>query len=130
MEKTKIMEKNKKILLVEDDEDFLSILQVKFTSEGFTVVTAKNGEEGILVAEKEKPDLIFSDVLMPKVNGIEMAEKIKAANKDVPIIFLTNMKEIDYIKGVEGSGELEQLIKSSMSIKEIIDKAKNKLGIN
>jgi CheY-like chemotaxis protein len=68
---------SKKILIVEDDADFISILDTKFTSEGFSVVAAKDGEEGVLVAEKEKPDLIISDVLIPRMNGIEMVRKIR-----------------------------------------------------
>jgi len=120
---------NKKILIVEDDEDFLSILKTKFTSEGFSVVTAKDGEEGIRVAEKEKPDLIFTDVLMPKMSGIEMAKKIKESNENALIIFLTNMKDSDDTSEVKKSGEFDYLIKSDLRISEIVEKAKIKLGM-
>jgi len=124
------MEKiNKKILIVEDDEDFLSILKTKFTSEGFSVVTAKDGEEGISVAEKEKPDLIFTDVLMPKMGGIEMAKKIKESDKKALIIFLTNMKDSDDTNEIKKSGEFDYLIKSDLRISEIVEKAKIKLGL-
>jgi len=120
---------NKKILIVEDDEDFLSILNTKFTAEGFSVVTAKDGEEGIRVAEKEKPDLIFTDVLMPKMSGIEMAKKIKESNENALIIFLTNMKDSDDTSEVKKSGEFDYLIKSDLRISEIVEKAKIKLGM-
>ena len=80
---------NKKILIVEDDKDFLSILQTKFTGEGFLVVLAENGEEGVNMAKKEKPDLVFSDVLMPGMDGIEMAKKIKEFDKNILVVFLT-----------------------------------------
>ncbi len=124
------MEKiDKKILIVEDDEDFCSILKIKFISEGFFVATAGSGEEGISMAEKEKPDMIISDVLMPKMDGIEMAKKIRETNKDVVIVFLTNIKEVDYTKAIEESGEFDYWIKSDLPIAEIVSKAKIKLGL-
>ena len=125
------MEKiDKKVLIVEDDEDFLSILKIKFESEGFSVVTAENGEEGVSATEKEKPDLILSDVLMPRMNGMEMAKKIRETNKNVSIIFLTNIKDVDYTKNTEESGEFDYWIKSDMPIAEIVEKSKIKLGLN
>jgi len=119
----------KKILIVEDDKDFLLILQTKFSSEGFLVVTAENGEEGVLVAEKENPDLIFSDILLPSMNGIEMAKKIKESNKDVKIIFLTNIKDAEYTKNVEKLGNFDYLIKSDVPISDIVARAKSKLSL-
>ena len=121
---------NKKVLIVEDDKDFLSILKTKFTGEGFSIVTAEDGQEGINAAKEEKPDLIFSDVLMPGMDGIEMAKKIREFDKNVLIVFLTNIKDVDYTKNVEGSGEFDYLIKSDLSISDIVDKAKSKLGLN
>ncbi len=119
---------NKKILIVEDDEDFLFILQKKFTVEGFSIVIAKDGQEGISVAEKEKPDLIFSDILMPKVDGVTMAKKIREFNADVPIIFLTNTTDVDKTKTPE-SDKFEYIIKSNTQIDDIIAKAKATLGL-
>lgn len=120
---------DKKVLIVEDDKDFLSILKTKFTSEGFSVFTAEDGQEGIGVAEKEKPDLIFTDVLMPKVDGVEMAKKIREVNKDVLIIFLTNIKDADYTKSIEEISKSEYWIKADLRIDDIVAKAKIKLGI-
>jgi DNA-binding response OmpR family regulator len=120
---------DKKVLLVEDDEDFLSILKIKFESEGLSVVTAKNGEEAVIAAEKEKPDLIISDILMPKMDGIEMAKKIKENDKSAVIVFLTNIKDVDYTSKIEKSGDFEYWIKSDLRIEEIVEKSKQKLGI-
>ena len=116
---------NKKILIVEDDKDFLAILQKKFTIEGFSIVTAENGEEAVEIAEKEIPDLILSDVLMPKMDGVVMAKKIREFNKNVPIILLTNLKDADYDK----SNGFDYLIKSELHIDEIVTKSKIKLGL-
>lgn len=120
---------NKKILIVEDDKDFLAILQKKFTAEGFSIIAAENGEEAIDIAEREKPDLILSDILMPKMDGLAMAKKIKEFNKNVPIIFLTNLKDADYINK-EKSNEFDYLIKSELRIDDIVAKSKTKLGLN
>lgn len=120
---------NKKILIVEDDEDFVFILEKKFTSEGFTVITAKNGEDGISVAEKEKPELILSDMLMPKMDGVTMATKIRVFNKEVPIMFLTNIKDADRTDGAKVPDGVDYIIKADTRIDDIVAKAKTKLGI-
>ncbi|MDP2741507.1 MAG: response regulator [bacterium] len=124
------MEKNnKKILIVEDDKDILFILKKRFAIEGFSVITATDGEEAITIAENTKPDLIISDVLMPKLGGLEMAEKIKEFNKDIKIMFLTNIKDAEYIDKIEKSGNSDYLIKSELRIDEIVDKVKIKLDV-
>lgn len=66
---------------------------------------------------------------MPIMNGIEMAKKIKEANKNVLILFLTNIQDVDYTKNIEKSGDFDYLIKSESRIKDIVDKVKVKLGI-
>src|SRR3989344_3239787 len=68
---------NKKILIVEDDKDFSWILRQSLESQFLTVVYAMDGEEGLAMAQKENPDLIVIDILMPKMDGITMARKIK-----------------------------------------------------
>ena len=113
---------NKKILIVEDDKDFLDILQKKFIIEGFSVVIAENGEEAIDIVEREKPDLIISDILMPKMDGMTMAKKIKEFNKNIQIIFLTNLENTDYTDDIEKSNEFDYLIKSELRIDEIVAK--------
>lgn len=120
---------NKKILIVEDDKDFLLILKTKFESEGFSVFCAEDGEEAVAIAEEEKPDLVLSDVLMPKMDGLEMAKKIRETNKDVKIVFLTNIKEVDYTSKIEKSEDFDYWIKSDLPIAEIVARTKTKLGV-
>jgi len=117
--------KKKKILIVEDDEDFLSILKMKFKKEGFLVVTATDGIMGLTEAESEKPDIIVSDMLLPKMEGLEMAKKIREFNPKLPILFLTNLKETEEIKK---ANDFEYLIKADLTINDIITKVKEKLG--
>ena len=85
---------NKKILIVEDDKSFLWILKQSFASEGFTVLVAEDGEAGLDLAEREKPDLILLDILMPKMDGITLSKKLKQLNSGIPIMFLTNLKDV------------------------------------
>jgi two-component system alkaline phosphatase synthesis response regulator PhoP len=117
---------NKKILIVEDDEDFLFILEKVFKAAGFMVVTAKDGEAGINAAVKEKPNLILSDVLMPRMDGPTMAAKIKETNKTTPIVFLTNVS--GEIKNTDGA-PFKYLMKSELHLNEIVEAVKIKLNI-
>lgn len=114
---------DKKILIVEDDKDFLFILQKVFTKHGFSVVTAKDGELAVEVAASEKPDLILSDVLMPRLDGPGMAKKLQESKIEIPVIFLTNVDNKD------NSKKFDYLIKSKLRIDEIVEKVKRKLEI-
>jgi len=115
---------SKKILIVEDEENFLSILKKVFTLEGISVVIAANGEQGANMAQKEKPDLIISDVLLPKLDGKAMAKKIRELGVTCPIIFLTNTENED-----KDNKEFEYLIKSELHIDDVVVKVKAKMGI-
>ncbi|MCX6764488.1 MAG: response regulator [Candidatus Nealsonbacteria bacterium] len=119
---------NKKILIVEDEEALLSALREKFTSEGFSVVTALDGEDGLTAAEKEKPDLILLDIVMPKVDGIAMAQKLKEAGSNVPIIFLTNLDDIKHISDALEISKSDYLVKSNWNLNDIVEKVKKRLG--
>ena len=119
---------NKKILIAEDDKSLLAALQEKFTNEGFSVVTALDGEEGIIVAEKEKPDLLLLDIRMPKIDGITMARKLKEAGINVPIIFLTNLDDVKHISEAIEVSKSDYLIKSDWDLDDIVKKVKAKLG--
>ncbi|HEX8270883.1 MAG TPA: response regulator transcription factor [Flavobacterium sp.] len=91
---------NKKILLVEDDQNFGAILKDYLTLNDFDVTLAKNGMEGFEKFKKDTYDLCILDVMMPYKDGYTLAKEIREKNKDVPIIFLTakSMKE-DVLKG-------------------------------
>lgn len=121
---------NKKILIVEDDKDFLWILKQSFMSAGFVVFTAGDGEEGLAVAKKEKPDLILLDIIMPKMDGIEMAKKLQEAKSSAQIVFLTNMKDESHIsKAMETVPTTEYIIKSDLNVNEVVDRVKSKLDL-
>ena len=120
----------KKILIVEDDKDFLWILRQSFSNQSPSVVYAMDGEEGLIMAEKEEPDLIVVDILLPKMDGITMAKKIKEKGIKSQIIFLTNMKDLKYINdALNAVGETDYIVKSDVHVDTIIKRVKDRLGV-
>lgn len=87
----------KTILIIDDEEDIREIISYNLTKEGYTVLTAKNGEEGLRQAKKHIPHLILLDVMMPEMDGIEVCELLRNddSTKDIKVCFLTARSE-DY----------------------------------
>lgn len=87
----------KTILIIDDDEDIREIISYNLTKDGYTVLKAKNGEEGIKKAKKNIPHLILLDVMMPEMDGMEVCEILRAdeTTRDIKICFLTARSE-DY----------------------------------
>ena len=127
---TNMDEINKKILIVEDDKSFLWILRQSLENEGFSVIFAQDGEEGLKMAEEEKPDLILLDILLPKMDGITMARKLKGKGIKSQIIFLTNLKDAEHIsEAVEVVKETDYIIKSDLHIDQIVDRVKSRFNL-
>jgi DNA-binding response OmpR family regulator len=80
-----------KVLVIDDEEYIQHILHFSFGAEGYEVLTASDGEEGVNKARSEKPDVIVMDIMMPKMDGYEACKKLKAdpQTKDIPVILLT-----------------------------------------
>jgi len=81
----------KKILIVNDEKDTLFILERGLAARGYSVITADNGYDAIILAKSKRPDLIVLDILMPDMDGAAVAAKLKEnpATKNIPVIFLT-----------------------------------------
>jgi len=81
----------KKILIADDEKDISLILKKRLTAKGYSVITANDGYEALTLAELQLPDLIILDILMPGMEGDEVAEKLKEhpSTKSIPVIFLT-----------------------------------------
>ncbi len=123
---------SKKILVIDDQHDNVFILQDRLDLEGFKVITAYDGPAGIDLAEEHKPDLILLDVMMPKMSGYEVCEKLTKQNstKDIPIILLTALNNaedtakgfaagaFDFIKKPFNRIELLARIKSALRFSE------------
>lgn len=88
---------SKKILIADDDQDIVKVLSFQFQKNGFEVIAAYDGEESVAKAFSEHPDLIILDYHMPKLNGIEVFEKVKAQEefKNTPVLFFTGRLDID-----------------------------------
>ena len=81
----------KKILIVDDEKDVLTVLERRLSNAGYSILKAENGEEAVFMANNEQPDLIILDIIMPGMDGARTAEILKndSATRDIPIIFLT-----------------------------------------
>ena len=127
-------ETNKKtILVVEDDLPVLKALTDKLTREGFQTLQAKNGEEGFLVANKDHPDLIILDIIMPKIDGLSMLKKLRVENswgKSVPVILLTNLdsNEERINKSVTEDEPAYYIVKTNMSMSDVVEKINERLA--
>ncbi len=122
----------KKVLIVEDEALLRQALFDKFTREGFCALEAKNGEEGLAIALKERPDIILLDIIMPKVNGLTMLKNLRQDEwgKNVPIIVLTNLNDAENVSKAMESGVYDFLVKSDWKLNELIERVKNKLKIS
>ena len=78
-----------KILVVEDEHDLNRIISRALRDRGYQVVSAENGLEALMKTEEERFDLILTDIMMPKMDGFELAESIRVSDKDIPIVFMT-----------------------------------------
>lgn len=119
-----------KILLIEDDPFLLSMYSTKFEIEKFNVLVADDGEKGLALALKELPDIILLDILMPKMNGFEVLENLKASKeaKDIPVILLTNLNQKDEIEKGLSIGADDYLIKAHFMPSEVVEKIKKVLA--
>ena len=125
------MQEQKKILIVEDEMYLRLPLAEQFKAEGFVVLEAKNGLEGLEKALAEHPDVIVLDVMMPKMSGTEMLEKLREDpwGKTALALILTNSVERDFVKDILGTSMPEYMVKSDWDIADIVKKVKSKLGI-
>lgn len=124
-------DKKAKVLIVDDDAFLSGIYATKLELEGFEVASARDGEEGLKMAAKDKPDLILLDVLMPKLDGFEVLKRLKAdeAVKDIPVIMLTNLGQKEDIEKGMQDGAVDYLIKAHFVPAEAVEKIKKVLNL-
>ena len=120
----------KKILLIEDEQIIVDLLQRKLTEEGYNIVLAKNGEEGIKVMKAEKPDLILLDIVMPKMGGLEVMEEMQKNPdlKRIPVIIVSNSGQPVELDRAKKLGAKDWLIKTEFDPQEVIEKVVNQIG--
>lgn len=119
----------KKILVVEDDRFLRELIIKKISKEGFEVVSAVDGEDGIKKIKEEKPDLVLLDLILPGIDGFEVLSQMKEDPeiKSIPVIILSNLgQKEDVEKGIK-LGAQDYLIKAHFTPGEIIEKVKANL---
>ncbi|MCB2406502.1 response regulator transcription factor [Hymenobacter lucidus] len=115
------------ILLIEDEAALGMIVKDSLEMRGFTVQYAEDGEEGLRLFRAALPDIVVADVMMPRLDGFSLAERIRAENQTVPIIFLTARSQTaDVVRGFELGGN--DYLKKPFSMDELIVRIKALLG--
>ena len=124
------MAESARVLIVDDDMTLRELYEERMRAEGYVILSAADGEEAIEKASKEKPDIILLDIMMPKINGIDVMKMLRGKEEtaNIPIIILTALvQEIDKIKGMMKPYD-GYLIKSEIMPKEVVEKVKDSLS--
>jgi len=116
----------KVLLIVEDDPLMQRMYQKIFTFEKYEVETASNGEEGLEKARSVKPTVVLLDVMMPKMNGLQVLEKIKSDpdTKNIPVIMLTNLAGEKDAETALMKGAVKYIVKSEHDPKQVVGMVK------
>lgn len=122
---------NQKILIIEDDRFLRKIYKNKLESEGFEVLEAIEGEEGVHKVIAEQPDLVVLDLMLPRKDGFDVLVDIKKdpATKDIPVIILTVLGQASDIKRGLDLGATNYLIKGQTDLNQVVKVIKDALGI-
>ncbi|HSW36974.1 MAG TPA: response regulator [Candidatus Saccharimonadales bacterium] len=114
-----------KVLLVEDDNNLREIYEARLQAEGYNIVSANDGEEALVLAKNEQPDLIISDVMMPKISGFEMLDILRntAGLEKVKVIMLTALGQADDQTRANKLGADRYLVKSQVTLEDIVKTA-------
>lgn len=121
----------KKVLIVEDDITLCCLIKSKLVHEGFEVFVAYNGLEGLKATLDNKPDIILLDILMPKMNGVEMLRNLRKDKwgKDVPVVLLTNDTDPKHMHEAIKFDAVAYLTKSDWDLNTIVELIKTKVGL-
>lgn len=121
----------KKVLIVEDDPAMLAILAERIAQEGFVVLQAQNGQQGLSIALREVPDLILLDLLMPKVSGTDMLSQLRKDSRGarVPVIILSNLNENDAASKTAQLKATSYIVKSNTSLAAMVGEVKKMLSV-
>ena len=117
---------NYRILVVEDEPDLARGLEINLRQEGYEVMKASTGDEGLKLAFEQKPDLILLDVMLPGMSGFDVCRNIRARGHDMPIIMLTaKSEEIDRVVGLELGAD--DYVTKPFSLRELIARVRVRL---
>ena len=119
-----------KIMVVEDDASLREIYSIRMTAEGYDVVSACDGEEALAVAVREKPALILSDIMMPKISGFDMLDILRSTPEtaDIKVVMMTALSADDQRARGERLGADRYLVKSQVGIEDVVNVIHEVLG--
>lgn len=119
-----------KVMVVEDDAALREIYSIRITAEGYDVVSAGDGEEALAVAVRERPNLILSDVMMPKISGFDMLDILRATPETagIKVIMMTALSSDDQRQRGERLGADRYLVKSQVGIEDVVNAIHEVLG--
>ncbi|MFA5431318.1 MAG: response regulator [Candidatus Paceibacterota bacterium] len=120
----------KKILLIEDDKFLRELMSKKLITLGYDVVSAADGESGLVMIKETKPDVVLLDLILPGINGFEVLEKAKQDPEtvDIPVVILSNLGQGEDIEKGLVLGAKDFLVKAHFTPQEIVNKLKSILG--
>ena len=120
----------KSILVVEDELSLQKVLRDKLTREGFSVLEAKDGKEGLETALLEHPDLILLDIIMPVMDGMTMLALLRKDDwgKNANVILLTNLSEAEKVAESHAKGVYDYLVKSDWKLADVVKKVRERLS--
>ena len=118
------------ILLVEDDSNLREIYGARLEAEGYTIVSANDGEEALTASVREKPDLIISDVMMPKISGFDMLDILRSTpeTKDVKVVMMTALGQDEDRERGKSLGADHYLVKSQVTLDDVVNLVREILG--
>jgi len=111
--------KKKKILVVDDEPDFLEVIKIRLEVNNYEVITASSGKEALTKIKREKPTAVLLDILMPKVDGFEVLKKIRRSNKKLPVYIITAFSNEERFKLAQKLDASGFVVKTSSLKKEI-----------
>jgi len=116
----------RKILIVDDEKDMREILGDRFSAEGFPVLLAGDGKEGLTLAFENHPSAILLDIAMPNMDGLQMLEKLRNDNwgKDASVVLLTNISDTNKIEEARKIGIQAYMLKAEWKMGQVIDQIK------
>jgi DNA-binding response OmpR family regulator len=120
----------KKILFVEDEAAIQKTLGESLRKKGYDVQAAMDGEIGLRLAKSEQPDLILLDLILPKLHGLDLLERIRKdkETKNIPVIILTNLENVGEVERALELGATTYLVKANYSLEEVVTKVKKAMG--
>ena len=116
-----MVNKNKTVLIVEDDEILLRALYLQFEGAGYTISSATDGEIAVKIAQRIIPDIVLLDLIMPKMDGFEVLHILKSdpKTKEIPVIVLSNLGESTDIQKAKSLGAVEYFVKADIRLDEL-----------